>query len=63
MNKAIFERETSICHDLHNSNGGQCNWGECDKCGVIPFIYKIFKDEQIEDFDEIKRIKKEIFEN
>ena len=63
MNKAIFERETSICRDLHKSNGSMCNWGECDKCGVVPFIYKIFKDEQIEDFDEIKRIKKEIFEN
>ena len=61
MSKAIFDRETAICRDLHNDNGGGCNWGECDKCGVIPFIYKIFKDEQIEDEAGIKRIKEEIF--
>lgn len=61
MSKAIFDRETAICRDLHNNNGGVCNWGECDKCGVIPFIYKIFKDEQIEDEEGIKRIKEEIF--
>ncbi|MEI6835582.1 MAG: hypothetical protein WCK59_02000 [Candidatus Falkowbacteria bacterium] len=62
MSKAIFDRETAICRDLHNNNGGTCNWGECDKCGVIPFMYKIFKDEQIEDVDEVARIKKEVFE-
>ena len=62
MSKAIFDRETAICRDLHNNKGGTCNWGECDKCGVIPFMYKIFKDEQIEDVDEVARIKKEVFE-
>jgi len=61
MNKATFERESAICHDLHNQNGGMCNWGECDKCGVIPFMYKIFKDEQIEDEEGIRKIKEEIF--
>ena len=62
MSKAIFDRETAICRDLHNNNGGACNWGECDKCGVIPFIYKVFKDEQIEDLAGVARIKKEVFE-
>jgi len=61
MSKAIFDRETAICRDLHNENGGACNWGECDKCGVIPFMYKIFMDEQIEDAEGIKRIKEEVF--
>lgn len=63
MNKAIFERETSICRNLHDSEGGNCHWGECDKCEAIPFVYKIFKDEQAEDLDEARRIKREIFEN
>lgn len=61
MSKAIFDRETAICRDLHNNNGGQCNWGECDKCGVIPLMYKIFKNEYFEDLHEIERIKKEVF--
>lgn len=61
MSKAIFDRETTICRNLHNENGGSCNWGECDKCGVIPFMYKIFNDEYVEDFEGINRIKKEVF--
>lgn len=61
MSKAIFDRETAICRDLHNENGGSCNWGECDKCGVIPFMYKIFNDEYVEDLEGIKKIKKEVF--
>ena len=61
MSKAIFDRETAICRDLHNENGGSCNWGECDKCGVIPFMYKIFNDEYVEDLEGIRRIKKEVF--
>lgn len=61
MSKAIFDRETAVCRDLYNNNGGGCNWGECDKCGVIPFIYKVFKDIQIEDLEELKKLKKEVF--
>lgn len=63
MSNAIFDRETGICRELHRENGGSCNWGECDKCGVIPFMYKIFKDQQIEDLEEIDKVKKEIFES
>lgn len=63
MNKSIFEVESSICRDLHKQNGGMCNWGECEKCGVIPFMYKIFRGEQVEDLEKIKEIKKEVFEN
>lgn len=61
MSKAIFERETAICRDLHNNNGGSCNWGECAKCGVIPLMYKIYADEYVEDLPGINRIKKEVF--
>jgi hypothetical protein len=61
MSNAIFDRETAICRELHNNNGGSCNWGECANCGVIPFMYKIFKDQQIEDLEEIKKIKEEVF--
>lgn len=63
MNKLIFEEESSICKNLYMQNGGACNWGECDKCGVIPFMYKIYKGEMIEDLEKIKKIKKEVFEN
>ena len=62
MSKATFDKETAICRDLHNNNGGSCNWGQCDKCGVIPFMYKIFKDEQLEKIEDILKAKKEIFD-
>lgn len=61
MSKAIFDRETAICRDLHNNNGGQCNWGVCSQCGVLPMMYKIFKNEYYENSEQVERIKNEVF--
>ena len=41
-------------------NGGRCNWGECEKCGVIPLLYKLGKGELYEDKDEVEKLKKNI---
>lgn len=52
-----FNREISLCQELSKKNRGKCNWGECAKCGVIPFMYKIFKEKVYEGKDEIKKLK------
>lgn len=58
MEKEIFEEEIAMCRELSQKNGGKCNWGECEKCGVVPLLYKLGKGEFYESKDEIARIKK-----
>jgi hypothetical protein len=62
MEKEIFEKEIAMCRELSKKNSGRCNWGECDKCGVIPFLYKIGKGEFYEKKDEIEKIKKSVLQ-
>lgn len=57
-----FERETLMCKKLNLENGGKCNWGKCEDCGVIPLLYKLYKGELLEDADKIKEVKTAIFE-
>jgi hypothetical protein len=49
MNKEIFAKEIALCQRLNKKHGGSCAWGECDKCGVIPLLYKLGKGELYED--------------
>ena len=62
MNKEIFEKEISMCRELSQKNGGKCNWGECDKCGVIPLLYKLGKGEVVEKEDEVRELKKSVLQ-
>ena len=39
ISKETFEKEINMCKKLAHENGKKCNWGECDKCGVIPLLY------------------------
>ena len=48
MNYEIFEKEIAMCQNLNKKNNGHCDWGECDKCGVIPLLYKLGKGELYE---------------
>jgi hypothetical protein len=57
MEIEIFEKEIAMCRELSKKNSGKCNWGECAKCGVIPFLYKIGKGEIYESCDEVKKLK------
>lgn len=57
MEREIFEREISMCQDLSRKNGGKCNWGECDKCGVVPLLYKLAKGEIFEKESDVKGLK------
>lgn len=60
MEKEIFNREIKICREIKNS-GNKCMWGECEKCGVIPLLYKLQYGKLLEDESEIKDIKNKIF--
>ncbi len=60
MNNETFNQEIGMCQKLSKENGGHCNWGECDKCGVIPLLHKLNKGTYYEDQDEIKKLKHDI---
>jgi len=62
MDEEIFEKEKGQCRDLSKKNGGRCNWGECAKCGVIPFMYKLAEGKIYEKEDEVKELKREVLE-
>ncbi|MFH1456809.1 MAG: hypothetical protein ABIF17_01695 [Patescibacteria group bacterium] len=57
IQKEVFDREIKICRDLFKKNRGKCNWGKCKDCGVIPFLYKLYKGQLLEKPVEIKKIK------
>ncbi len=61
MNQEIFDRELAMCRKLSRKNGGKCNWGECETCGVIPLLYKLHKGILLEKKEEIEKVKREIF--
>ena len=60
ISKEVFEQEINMCRKLANKNCRKCNWGECDKCGVIPLLYKLYKGKLLENKNEIKKIKSSI---
>lgn len=61
MEKETFEKELSMCRKLSRENGGKCNWGECENCGVIPLLYKLKEGKSYEEKNEIKKLKETIF--
>ena len=58
MEKEVFEKEIAMCQKLFQKNDGKCNWGECERCGVIPLLYKLGKNEFYESKEKIDEIKK-----
>ena len=60
MDKEIFEREIAMCRELFKKNDGGCSWGECEKCGVIPLLYKLGKGEVYEKETDIEELKKNV---
>jgi len=61
IKKETFEKEIAICRELSKKNGSKCNWGECEKCGVIPLLYKLYSGKLLENKEDIEKIKKEAF--
>ena len=62
MEEEIFEREIIICRETSKKNGGKCKWGECEKCGVIPLLYKLGKGKLCENSGEVEKIKKTVLQ-
>ena len=62
MDQETFEKEIAMCRELSKKNGGKCAWGECEKCGVVPFLYKIGKGEFFEKEEDVKNLKKEVLQ-
>ena len=62
MEKGIFEKEISMCRELFKKNNGKCNWGECDKCGVVPLLHKLSKGELVEKEKDVKELKRTILQ-
>lgn len=60
INKCIYEREIALCKKLSKEGNGRCGWGECDKCGVLPLLYKLHKGKLLEDVKDIKDIRKKL---
>lgn len=61
IDQKVFERELALCKKLNKDNSGNCGWGECANCGVIPLLYKLHKGELLEDPAEIAEIKNKLF--
>jgi hypothetical protein len=56
----VFDRETMMCSKLSREKGGECNWGKCESCGVIPLLYKFSKGVLLETVEEVENAKKNI---
>lgn len=63
MNQETFEKELDMCRKLNKKNDGRCNWGECETCGVIPLLYKLYKGELLETPEQLSRARREVFKN
>ncbi len=61
INKNIFDKEIGLCKMLARKNRGECAWGKCKDCGVIPFLYKLHKGQLLEKPGEIKKVKSKIW--
>jgi len=60
MNKITedtYNQELKICQEESMKNGGKCNWGKCQECGVIPLLYKLKEGELIDNPDEANKLK------
>jgi hypothetical protein len=60
IDKEVFDREILLCNQLSKDNNGECGWGKCRDCGVIPLLYKLYKGKLLEDSGEINEAKKEL---
>jgi len=59
MDQEVFLNEIAMCKQLSQKNGGKCAWGECDKCGVIPLLFKLGKGEFYENVADVQQLRKD----
>lgn len=61
ITQETFNSELAMCRALSVENGGKCNWGQCEFCGVIPLLYKQYTGHLLEKNDEITELKNQVF--
>ncbi|MFA4998847.1 MAG: hypothetical protein WC514_02395 [Candidatus Paceibacterota bacterium] len=61
IKKEVFDKEIALCGRLYRKNKGECCWGKCKDCGVIPLLYKLNKGQLLDGSAEIKKIKNRVF--
>jgi len=61
VSKDTFDKEIQMCRELNRKNSGRCNWGECNRCGVLPFLIKLHEGKLLETSSEINEFKEKIF--
>ena len=60
MDQATFAKEIAKCQELSKKNKGKCAWGECDKCGAVPLLYKLGEGKIYEEKEEVKAPKEKV---
>lgn len=60
ISKKVFDKEIAMCKELSHKNGRKCNWGECDRCGVIPLLHKLYNGILLENQAEIDKAKNKV---
>jgi len=61
ISEEVLARETAMCRKLNRENGGRCNWGKCESCGVIPLLYKLSGGGFLETAESVEKAKSDIF--
>lgn len=57
ISKELFDREVLLCAKLSKKNTGKCGWGECEKCGVVPLLVKLYEGKLLEKNQDINDIR------
>jgi len=62
ISQTTYDTETLICKQASSENNG-CNWGECDKCGVVPLLVKLRTGSIIEEKDAVAKLKQDVLKS
>lgn len=56
ITEEVFKKEIAICKKQFAKSGG-CNWGRCEKCGVVPLLVKLHKKLLLEEGEIVEEYK------
>lgn len=59
ISKETFETEIEMCRK-HYQKKGFCAWGECENCGALPLLQKLYKGEIIDEKEAVEKFKADI---
>ena len=56
ISKEVFDREIALCKKMSAKDGGCC-WGQCDRCGVVPLLVKLYEGKLVDNNEELKMLR------